>query len=171
MVHPTGLIGKTTHSLSAIQKALVNLLEREYNKDAGYRDPEMPPLKRVYYGEPAVILGVPCAGVEFSSVTFTDAPQDAGAEVTAEIKIHLYGHEQTPEAQQGEAIKMAETVRHILIDNKTLPDADGTENVYQIGYLTMSFSFDSLLGNFNGQEIGVDIATITATTVWSELGY
>ena len=142
MVHPVGLTGKTTHSLSDIMTALTSLIFREYNKDATYRDPQDKPLLKVHKGEPAGINDTPAAAVSFDSADYEDAPQDAGADIELHARIICYGNMHGAEAQQDEAIRMAEAIRHILLDNKQVPNASGTEQVYQIGYRKMRIVFD-----------------------------
>ena len=177
MVHPSALSGKTTHSLEDIGNAIRDLIFREYNKDArpgkvSYREPGMPPLRQKYLGQPAVIPSpLPAVAVEFSSVVYSDAPQDAGSDNEAEVKIFLYGTEMTRAAQQDEAIRMAECVRHIIIDNPTMPTAAGTEQVYQLGYREMRIEFDRLLQNFQGEFRGVEVAVLTAIAVFAETGF
>lgn len=172
MVHPNALTGKTTNSILDVFEALVALIERKYNADSTYRDPGMPPVKRVYFGEPATGLETPSIAVAIRRVVYIDAPQDAGADVDPlDIDIICYGQQFTREPQQKESIKMAEAVRHILLDNKTVPKADGTETVFQIGYREMTITFDTLLGNFDTSLVGVEVAQLSVPAVFAELGY
>ncbi|GAF67677.1 unnamed protein product, partial [marine sediment metagenome] len=79
--------------------------------------------------------------------------------------------EQRKEPQLIEAIRMAETVRHILLDNNTIPTAAGSEQVFQVGYRDMRIVFDTLIQNFEEEFIGIKVAVLSAHTVFAELGY
>lgn len=172
MVHPAGTASKTVNSLRTLIDALVALIEREYNKDSNYRDATMPPLKKVYKGEPTVGLEYPSVAVALRRVEYEDAPQDAGADLDPiEIDIICYSSEIRREEQVNESIGMLEAVRHILLDNKTVPTAEGVETTFQIGYRKMSADFDMIFGNFEGELIGVEVAILRAPAVMGELGY
>ena len=171
MVHPAGTAGETVHSVVNIGNALVGLIEREYNKDASYRDPQDPAIHKVYFGEPAAPI-TPSIAVAFGEITYEDAPQDAGAEIIAKCRIICYGSARILEDQQKEAIRMAEAIRHILLDNPTIPNKEGVEQIFQIGYGEMNIVFDEFITpNFAENPIGVTVAILNMTAVWSELGY
>jgi hypothetical protein len=176
MVHPSALTGKTTHSLLNIIKAVRDLVFREYNKDArpgkvSYRDAGLPPFKKALLGQPTVIPALPSVAVEIPEVLWSDAPQDAGSDDRADIKIFLYGSKMTREPQLEESIKMVDCVRQIIIDNPTVPTKEGTERVFQLGYGESRANFDRLVDNFGEEEIGVEVALITLTAVWAETGF
>lgn len=176
MVHPSALVGKITHSLIDIGEAIRDLVFREYNKDArpgkvSYRDLGMPPMKEKLFGQPSVLPSLPAVAVEISTVKFEDAPQQAGSDNSAEFKIILYGRGITRRAQQKEAIQMAEAVRHIIRDNPTMPTKEGVEQVFSLGYGEMTFEFDRLVRNLEGDAVGVEIAIITALAVYAETGF
>lgn len=178
MVHPSALTGKTTHSLLDIIESIRDLIFREYNKDAkpgiiSYRDPEMPALRGKYIGRPAVsTIALPFLAVGYLSVIYEDAPQNAGADIEAEVKIYMYGSEKRRHDQFVEAIKMAESVRHIILDNPTVPTAEGIEQVYQLGYKTMRVDFSEMVyENFRSEPVGVEVAEITVLAVFAEKGY
>lgn len=171
MVHPAGTAGETVHSVIDIGEALVGLLEREYNKDAAYRDPQDSSIQKVYFGEPAAPI-VPCLAIAFGDVAYEDSPQDSGAEVTAKCRIICYGSKRILEDQQKEAIRMAEAVRHILLDNNTLPNKNGESQVFRACYNEMNITFDEFItANFAENPVGIAIAVLNLTIVWSELGY
>jgi len=171
MVHPAATTGKTVHSLEDIFDSLVALIERKYNADAEYRDPELPPLKEVYYGEPAVIMGTPAVAVKLVNARYEDAPQNAGADIESEWVIICYGREHGAKPQQKESIRMAEIIRHIILDNTHLSTASGTEQVFQANYGEMEIEFDEYVKSNMDDLIGVQIAVIKFTAVFAELGY
>jgi len=173
MVHPVGLGSKTTHSLLDIAESIRDLLFREYNKDAKYRDAGLMPFRGRYLGrQGAPIVVKPALSVAFGAVLYEDAPQDAGADVDAEVKIFLFGTEKTSGAQFVEAVRMVEAARHIIIDNPTMPTKEGSEQVFQLGYGQMRAEFtEEVFKNFSGEVVGCEVGIITARAVFAEKGY
>lgn len=171
-MHPNATIGKETHSLAAVMDAFISLLMRKYNADALYRQPTDPPVKKVYKGRPTVLNGVPAMAVWLELAEYEDAPQRAGADIKTWWHVTCYGRERGVEPQQDEAIRMAEAVRHIVIDNHAIPTKEGTGTVYQMGYLDMTISFDEFIGrNNDGEDIGCEIADLKFLAVFGETGY
>lgn len=178
MVHPSALVGKITHSLLDIGNATKDLIFREYNKDASpgkvsYRDAGLAPFRASFLGRPDVAQTIlPYLAVSFGLITYDDAPQDAGSDNTAEIKIFLYGQEKRRKEQEQEAIKMVECVRHIILDNPTVPTKEGTEQVFQLGYLQSTAEFaEQVFENFQGDVVGVDVGILTVQAVFAEKGF
>lgn len=172
MVHPVALAGKTTHSLEDIIDSIIYLIKRYYNRDNAYRDPREPLLSEVYFGDPVIIRRVPCAGVLVNDVNYEDAPQDAGAEVTANMQITLYLSELTQEMQHRQQIRMAESIRHIILDKKRLTNEDGTEQVFQAMYLDSQIQYGSFIKlNFEEEEQGFNGAILNFKAVFGEMGY
>ena len=178
MVHPSAFVGKTTHSLIDIAMSIRDTIFREYNKDArpgevSYRDPGMPPLRGKYLGRPtAGATKLPAIAVVISSITYQDAPQNAGSDNEIEMKIVCFGREKRSQEQTLEAIRMVEAIRHIIIDHPTMPTLAGVEQVFQVGYGESSAEFSEEVGeNFQGQVVGVEVGVLTVRAVVAESGF
>lgn len=171
MPHPNSLAGKSVRNIVLIFDTLVDLIEREYNKDAKYRDSELEPLRRVYKGEPTVKVSTPAVAVVISDYIRTREPDGCGAEIEMNWKILCYGSENQREPQQDEAIKMAESIWQIIVDNPQISTKDGNNLVFHAAHEGMRVELDRMVSNFESDSLGIDLAVITFKAVMSENNY
>jgi len=169
-MHPNATSGKRIIDLVTIRDALIDLLDRKYNTDALYRDLTDAPFRKIYKGDPWRVESTPSIAVIIEKTYFDDAPQDSGSDGEISWKLQYYAKESRREEIQDETLRVAMTIKQIIMENPTIPGLDGTDYVADIGP-RVDLDFDKIIDLADFGKPPVETAIIRFTSIFAETGF
>ncbi len=172
MVHPNKTKGRKITPLDKAFREFGELIKREFDKDATYRDSQDEAIKRVYFGDPGNINETPSLSLEMPGVNFKKSPQDSGSDAKVSWKIRYYGGDSDREDVLFQTIRAALTIKLIIVDNDKIPTKDGTKNfVFSTSDQDFNIEFGIIEADEEAEYSGLQIAELLFVSDFSETGY